>query len=183
MFITKYKKIFLSLSIILVVVSIVFIFIFGLKPGIDFKGGALMEVSYANSRPEASLIEASIKKINISQALIQPTGEFGYLIKTRDLNETFLTVLIIPDPRQTGQIPLVNGSGPPALYLPLDLFFPPMLIISQLVHSVSIGGIFKITVLPAQSIKASIAILKSVIRLSGILIPIMIYRSHLHFDL
>ena len=88
MFITKYKKIFLSLSIILVVVSIVFIFIFGLKPGIDFKGGALMEVSYANSRPEASLIEASIKKINISQALIQPTGEFGYLIKTRDLNET-----------------------------------------------------------------------------------------------
>ena len=87
MFITKYKKIFLSLSIVLVVVSIVFIFIFGLKPGIDFKGGALLEVSYSAGRPEVSLLENDIKTLNIDQALIQPTGDNGYLIKTRDLSE------------------------------------------------------------------------------------------------
>lgn len=91
MFIAKYKKIFLALSIILVVVSVVFIFVFGLKPGIDFKGGALLEVSYANSssgRPEVSLIENAIKTLGISQALIQPTGENDYLIKTRNLSES-----------------------------------------------------------------------------------------------
>ncbi len=88
MFIAKYKKIFLSLSIILLVVSIIFISVFGLKAGIDFKGGALLEVSYTDSRPEISLLEAGIKKINIDQALIQPTGELGYIIKTRDLTET-----------------------------------------------------------------------------------------------
>ena len=87
MFIIKYKKIFLSLSIILMVVSVIFIFTFGLKLGIDFKGGALLEVSYSAGRPEAPLLESAIKTLNINQALIQPTGDNGYLIKTRDLSE------------------------------------------------------------------------------------------------
>jgi len=87
MFIIKYKKIFLSLSVFLMVVSLVFIFTFGLKSGIDFKGGALLEIEYADIRPEALMIENAVKKLEISQALIQPTGELGYLIKTRDLSE------------------------------------------------------------------------------------------------
>ncbi|MBI2627309.1 protein translocase subunit SecF [Candidatus Nomurabacteria bacterium] len=87
MFIIKYKKIFLSLSIILMIVSVIFIFVFGLKLGIDFKGGALLEVFYPNGRPEISLLDSKIKTLNINQALIQPTGEFGYLIKTRDLSQ------------------------------------------------------------------------------------------------
>src|SRR3989344_6290566 len=90
MFIIKYKKIFHSLLIVLVLVSVIFIIAFGLKPGIDFKGGALLEVDYSNSssgRPEVSLLENKIKTLNINQALIQPTGTSGYLIKTRDLSE------------------------------------------------------------------------------------------------
>ncbi len=90
MFIIKYKKIFLSLSIILVAVSVIFIFAFGLKAGIDFKGGALLEVDYANSsagRPEIDKVESSLKALNINQALVQPTAESGYLIKTRDLTQ------------------------------------------------------------------------------------------------
>lgn len=90
MLIVKYKKIFLALSVVLIIVSLTFIFIFGLKPGIDFKGGALLEVDYSNSssgRPELSLIEDKIKRLDIRQALVQPTGESGYIIKTRDLSE------------------------------------------------------------------------------------------------
>ena len=87
MFIIKYKKIFLSLSVILILVSVIFIFIFGLKPGIDFKGGALLEVSYSNGRPDISLLENDVKNLNLGQSLIQPTGENGYLVKTRDLSE------------------------------------------------------------------------------------------------
>ncbi|HTE48495.1 MAG TPA: protein translocase subunit SecF [Candidatus Paceibacterota bacterium] len=86
MFIIKYKKMFLSISIILVLISLIFIFAFGLKLGIDFKGGALLEVSYSATRPEVSLLQDTIKTLNIDQALIQPTGELGYLIKTRDLS-------------------------------------------------------------------------------------------------
>ncbi|OGI68729.1 protein-export membrane protein SecF [Candidatus Nomurabacteria bacterium RIFCSPHIGHO2_01_FULL_42_15] len=88
MFIIKYKKIFLTLSIILVLVSVIFIFTFGLNPGIDFKGGALLEVSYANGRPEVPALEDAIKPLNLNQVIIQPTGEDGYLMKMRDLSET-----------------------------------------------------------------------------------------------
>lgn len=86
MFIVKYKKIFLLLSVILVVISIVFIFSFGLKLGIDFKGGALLEASYSANRPEISLLENKVKTLDIGQVIVQPTGDLGYLIKTRDLN-------------------------------------------------------------------------------------------------
>ncbi len=87
MFIVKYKKIFLSLSIVLMVVSIIFIFTFGLKAGIDFKGGALLELEFNGERPEAISVQSVLKDFNINQALVQPTGETGYLIKTRDLTE------------------------------------------------------------------------------------------------
>ncbi len=87
MFIIKYKKIFLSLSIILMAVSLAFIFTFGLKPGIDFKGGALLEVEYKDGRPETALVSSEIEKLNLGQALVQPVGELGYLIKTRDLSQ------------------------------------------------------------------------------------------------
>ncbi|OGI95785.1 protein-export membrane protein SecF [Candidatus Nomurabacteria bacterium RIFCSPLOWO2_01_FULL_42_17] len=90
MFIVKYKKIFLALSVILMIVSIVFIFTFGLKLGIDFKGGALLELDFVGDRPEADSVQNSLNSLGINQALIQPTGGdgyLGYLIKTRDLTE------------------------------------------------------------------------------------------------
>ena len=51
MFIIKYKKIFIGVSIALVILSFISLFTFGLNIGIDFKGGALAEVVYKTSRP------------------------------------------------------------------------------------------------------------------------------------
>ncbi|MCE9549271.1 protein translocase subunit SecF [Candidatus Nomurabacteria bacterium] len=87
MFIIKYKKIFLSLSIALVVLSIASLFIFGLKIGIDFKGGALTEVVYENERPLQEDLQKSLETLNLGSVLLQPTGEMGYLVKSRDLTE------------------------------------------------------------------------------------------------
>ncbi|HAE36396.1 MAG: Protein translocase subunit SecF [Candidatus Nomurabacteria bacterium GW2011_GWF2_35_66] len=87
MFIIKYKKIFVSISIALVVLSIGAISFFGLNMGIDFKGGSLVEVEYTNVRPEQSIIEASLKPLAVGQVLIQPIGEKGYSIKARDITD------------------------------------------------------------------------------------------------
>ncbi len=94
MFIIKYKKIFFSISIALVFVSIVLLFVFGLKVGIDFKGGALVEVVYKTSRPPQADLDKIISNLNLGSVLIQPTGELGYIIKSRDINETEHTALI-----------------------------------------------------------------------------------------
>ncbi|MCX6756513.1 MAG: protein translocase subunit SecF [Candidatus Nomurabacteria bacterium] len=87
MFIIKYKKVFVAISALLVLISIASISYFGLNMGIDFKGGSLLEVSYVGARPEQVLVSESISKLNIGEALIQPTGTDGYSIKTKNLTE------------------------------------------------------------------------------------------------
>jgi len=64
------------------------LFIFPPKVGIDFKGGALTEVIYQNDRPLQSDLDETFKLANLGSVVIQPTGELGYLIKSRDINET-----------------------------------------------------------------------------------------------
>ena len=94
MFIIKYKKIFISISIILVVLSFIFLFIFGLKIGIDFKGGALTEVVYKVERPVQSILEKSFANLGFGSVLLQPVGDLGYIVKTRDLNDSEHTLLL-----------------------------------------------------------------------------------------
>jgi preprotein translocase subunit SecF len=84
MFIIKYKKIFLSISALLVLGSITLIAVFGLRLGIDFKGGALQEVVYT-MRPETTVVKNALAKAGFEDALVQPVGGNGYLIKTTDL--------------------------------------------------------------------------------------------------
>ncbi len=88
MFIVKNKKIFITISAILVSLSIFSMFYFGLNFGIDFKGGSLLEVEYSLNRPESSTIEDSIKDTGIGSVLIQPMGEMGYSIKARDITDS-----------------------------------------------------------------------------------------------
>lgn len=94
MFIIKHKKIFLSLSAVLVALSILSIVIFGIKVGVDFKGGALIEVVYSGERPTPADLENAVKNLNLGSTLIQPTGEKGYIIKTRDLSEAEHSLLL-----------------------------------------------------------------------------------------
>lgn len=87
MFIIKYKKIFVLISAALVTLSIGSIIFFGLNLGIDFKGGSLTEVEYTTVRPEQSIVEEGLKTLSLGQALVQPIGEYGYSIKTRDVTD------------------------------------------------------------------------------------------------
>jgi len=94
MFIIKYKKIFISLSIALVILSFASLFIFGLNIGIDFKGGALTEIVYKNLRPTQTELGKNLEVLNFGSILLQPTGEFGYIVKTRDLNDSEHSLLL-----------------------------------------------------------------------------------------
>jgi len=94
MFIIKNKKIFIGISVVLVLFSIISISVFGLKIGIDFKGGALTEVVYTDTRPEQSVLNEKVGALNLGTFLIQPTGDNGYLVKTRDLTDEEHDVLL-----------------------------------------------------------------------------------------
>jgi preprotein translocase subunit SecF len=70
------------------------LFIFPPKIGIDFKGGALTEVLYKTARPAQADLEAAFKLTNLDSVLLQPTGELGYIIKSRDINEAEHALLL-----------------------------------------------------------------------------------------
>jgi preprotein translocase subunit SecF len=87
MWIIKHQKIFLTISILFIVASIVALSVFGLKIGIDFKGGSLTEVTYTGDIPLVSDIQTEIEPLGFGEALIQPVGETDISIKTRSLSE------------------------------------------------------------------------------------------------
>lgn len=88
MFVIKHKKIFVIISLVLVVLSLSAIGYFKLNLGIDFKGGSLSEIEYKTIRPEQSVIEQELAPLTLGETLIQPTGTTGYSIKTRAITET-----------------------------------------------------------------------------------------------
>lgn len=63
------------------VAAIISLAIYGLKFGIDFKGGTITEIEYKNS-PELQKIREAVVGAGISSLQIQTTGENGVLIKT-----------------------------------------------------------------------------------------------------
>lgn len=87
MFIIKNRKIFVTISVILVSLSIFSIIFFGLNFGIDFKGGSLLEVNYETVRPTQKEVEDILKPLEIGTVLVQPMGETGYSLKARDITD------------------------------------------------------------------------------------------------
>ncbi len=87
MFIIKNKFVFLTISAVVVLASILSVIIYGLKLGIDFKGGTLLEVSYTETRPETALIQDVLNKNGVNDAVVQQVGEKGVSIKSRPLSD------------------------------------------------------------------------------------------------
>ena len=96
MFIIKYRKIFVSISAILVGLSLISIAYFGIDFGIDFNGGALLEVSFKNERPSQILVEESLNKLDtdLGSILIQPIGIDSYSIKTKEITNEQKNMII-----------------------------------------------------------------------------------------
>ncbi|MDD5638462.1 MAG: protein translocase subunit SecF [Candidatus Pacebacteria bacterium] len=94
---TKYSKIYLIIAGITLLFSLYFLIFWGLKPGIDFTGGTILEIEYKNDRPSNQEIEEKLKKFNLGSIFIQPTGEKGVIIKMKEIsndvhNEILLTL-------------------------------------------------------------------------------------------
>lgn len=81
------KKIWFGLSGLMVVVSIAALFMWGLKLGIDFTGGSLLEVSYSETRPNISQVEESLADLNLQSLKIQPSDQLSYLLRFEEIDE------------------------------------------------------------------------------------------------
>jgi len=86
MYIITHRTIFYTISGILIAASVSALALWDLNLGIDFKGGALLEVSYVDTIPEKADIEKILTPID-AYASVRPVGEVGYLIRLREITE------------------------------------------------------------------------------------------------
>lgn len=80
--IIKYYKFWLGFSGVLLIIGIVALFAFGLKLGIDFKGGTLTQITFADNRPAVSEIQAALGEKGFGDVHVQPAGEKSALLRT-----------------------------------------------------------------------------------------------------
>ncbi len=83
----KHRKIYFLFSGIIIIASLASLFVFGLKPGIDFTGGSILEMEYKDARPSNQEIRASLLGFDLGEVYVQPTDEKGVIIRMKDISE------------------------------------------------------------------------------------------------
>ncbi|MEK7190103.1 MAG: protein translocase subunit SecF [Patescibacteria group bacterium] len=82
----KNQKYFLSFSGVLIVSGLLAVLIWGLKPGLDFTGGSLLEVSFSEARPDNQAVEQKINSL-VEKPVLIPAGEKDLIIKMKAVDE------------------------------------------------------------------------------------------------
>jgi len=81
------RKLFYAISIALFVIAVVALIAWGLKPGLDFTGGSMMELSFTSSRPANSDIQSSLTQFNLGDLKIQTAGDSGALLRFKTIDQ------------------------------------------------------------------------------------------------
>lgn len=108
--IAKNLNYFFILPAILAVLSVGAIFAWGLKPGIDLAGGSMLEVTYPAGRPDVEAVRAQVGSLGLGEVRVQPSGDFGYILRQRDLSESEHQALLQPL-RNLGEMEEVQFSS------------------------------------------------------------------------
>ncbi len=82
------RKIYYAISGIFIAASIIALLLWGLRFGIDFKGGSILEVAYSdNNRPETNQIINSLKSLKLDDLRVSPVGDNGLNFRFRETDE------------------------------------------------------------------------------------------------
>lgn len=93
MWVVNNRKLFYTFSGILVLISIVSLAVWGLKPGIDFTGGTLIDVAYSGTRPDQSALMQSLSAIDPSSS-IRPSGNDEYIVRMKPIDQAQKTTIL-----------------------------------------------------------------------------------------
>ncbi|MFY9461813.1 MAG: protein translocase subunit SecF [Candidatus Sungiibacteriota bacterium] len=81
------RKIFFTISAVLFLAAIIAVAVWGLKFGIDFTGGSILEVEYSAVRPDVATLRARAGEVWLGELLFSPTGEKGLFVRTQHMSE------------------------------------------------------------------------------------------------
>ena len=83
---TRYRRLYYLFSGILILASLIAIFVFGLKTGIEFTGGSLLELKF-ETLPSNQEIEGRLSELNLGEIIVQPTAENRIILRLKEIDE------------------------------------------------------------------------------------------------
>jgi len=83
----KYSKVWVTISGLTVLTCLILLITVGLKLGIDFTGGSLLEVSFAKNVPASGDVQKTFDSLGLNNAVIQKVGDKGLLVRMNYLTE------------------------------------------------------------------------------------------------
>lgn len=84
---TKYSKIYYIFSGILILASVISLCLFGLKFGIEFAGGSVVELEFEKERPSIEAIQKNLSEFNLGEMILQPIGEREIQLRLKAIDE------------------------------------------------------------------------------------------------
>ncbi len=115
MFIIKHRTFFFWLTGLILVAAIGAIIAYGLPLGIDFTGGSLMEVQYANARPALPTIQSEVATVPLGTVSVRAVGDNDVSIRTRTMTPAEHTAVLAALSEQASTTELSYTSVGPAL--------------------------------------------------------------------
>lgn len=86
--IVERRKIYFAVSLALLLTGLLSLLFWGLRLGIDFTGGSLMEVEFPETRLTSDEIKDKLEGLDLGQVSLQPTGARGLILRFKDVDET-----------------------------------------------------------------------------------------------
>ena len=86
--ITKFRKLYFTFSGILIIASIFALALWGLRLGIDFKGGSLLFGEFGQKSPSREEISTALESLDLGELIIQSSGERGVILRFKEIDET-----------------------------------------------------------------------------------------------
>jgi len=85
--IIKNRKYSYFLSGVLFLLAILSLIAWGLKPGLDFTGGSMLDLNFSGSRPQTVEIQEALKLLRLGDIVVQPSAETNLILKFKTVSE------------------------------------------------------------------------------------------------
>jgi preprotein translocase subunit SecF len=93
MWIIEKRKIFYVISVLAITFSVFSVVFWGIKFGIDFTGGTILEFTFEENVFEKDIVFNNISETSVNNGIelgdfsLRETGENGYILRSRDIND------------------------------------------------------------------------------------------------
>lgn len=115
MYIVNHRRLFFWITGVILAAAIGAIVAWGLPLGIDFTGGSMIQVRYADERPALATIETQIATADIGAVSVREVGEDSISIRTRSLTPDEHEAVLAAISQNASSTELAYTSVGPAL--------------------------------------------------------------------